>query len=329
MLESPLSRLNLLQSNDSSPPSDTEGKESHVNYSESPFSQEDVIKTIPNIELDDAPRPSKAHSSRFAMRRCNSANVSKHVLTSLFDMLLNHQCFEIQKPTVPEPHIIKKRLECSSFETAQSSVNTTINWDKYQPINIMKCNPFDQRVAFGGIISYIYKSSKNRLNLAEIVFRCKSISVKANIDPYSVMSLDSSFYYSTDKNHKGQWLSFQLTNVIVNPTAYSIMSDINQHYNPRLRSFAFQARLTPEDYEWTTLDEQYSINSLDESGSFKMFYIDTDKYYNEFRILQTGPALNQINSFSINALDLHGAVLPHVSRIQDRDSLSLFSSPDL
>jgi hypothetical protein len=90
------------------------------------------------------------------------------------------------------------------------------------------------------------------------------------------------------------------------PCAYALRSDHYKENTNHLRTFVFQAR--GDGAEWTTLDERVKIPSLVQPGSHFLAFVDTKEYFNEFRVLQTGPSHSNFLSFNLSGIEIHGLV---------------------
>lgn len=184
----------------------------------------------------------------------------------------------------------------------------TLDWSEYKPNKEI----FRRRNHFSalcdGILSFIKKNADQKKKIEyEIWYEFSSVLKPHVFNPFSLMDPNDTNSY-TSAFSKGQYVKFSLKRVAVCPTAYFLMSD-NKIKIPKLRSFVFQARLYPEYSEWETLDERFEINSLTKLGGYSIFYVDTDKYYNEFRVVQTAPMpVHNFYGFSLSFFEIHGDV---------------------
>jgi hypothetical protein len=90
------------------------------------------------------------------------------------------------------------------------------------------------------------------------------------------------------------------------PVAYALRSDHYTSGTNHLKTFAFQGRIGRG--EWQTLDERVQIPDLKKAGSHFLAFVDTDQFFSEFRVLQTGPSHSNYLSFNLAAFEIHGDV---------------------
>ena len=166
---------------------------------------------------------------------------------------------------------------------------------------------------FSGILHTITQESDNKYNETEITIFYRTLSNEtdpANILFYDDVDVDGPprHRYGTGPSSSGQYLGIQFNRIEVMPCCYALRSDgfpPTFHTN-RLRSFAFQGR--KRNQQWETLDERLNIRTLDGPKSCFFSFVDTDQYYTEFRILQTGPSNSNNLSFDLAGFEIHGRV---------------------
>lgn len=199
----------------------------------------------------------------------------------------------------------------------------TLDWNEYKPNKAI----FHKRsfsILCDGVLSFIKKHADQKMKIEyEIWYEFSSVLNPQFFNPFSLMDPNDSNYYSSALSI-GQYVKFSLKRVAVCPTAYFLMSDKENKVKLRLRSFAFQARLYPESSEWETLDERFEINNLIKQGGYSIFYVDTDKYYNEFRVVQTSPIpIHKYHGFSLGFFEIHGDVKMY-QRTKAAQDLSIY-----
>jgi hypothetical protein len=66
----------------------------------------------------------------------------------------------------------------------------------------------------------------------------------------------------------------------------------------------FQAKNDNE--RWITLDERVRDGALLKPGSFMIAFVETNQFFTEFRVLQTGPSHMNYLSFNLSGFEIHG-----------------------
>ena len=163
---------------------------------------------------------------------------------------------------------------------------------------------------FSGILHTITEQSDYKYNKSEITIFFRTQTTNTDSDPANILFYDdtSRHRYGTGPSWKDQYLGVQFHRIEVMPCCYALCSDgfaPSAHSN-RLRSFAFQGR--KKNQPWETLDERLNIRALDGPKSCFFSFVDTDQYYFEFRIIQTGPSNNNNLSFDLAGFEIHGKV---------------------
>jgi hypothetical protein len=164
----------------------------------------------------------------------------------------------------------------------------------------------DLDACFDGIVRCIFLQSGRMWNTGEVEFSFLTRRQNADSHPSFVFDYETKKRYGTGPSTVGQFFAIRFCRMRVLPCAYALRSDHYGEGTNHLRTFVFQARL--DGAEWTTLDERVKIGSLIPPGSHFLAFVDTDQYFNEFRILQTGPSHSNFLSFNLSGMEIHGLV---------------------
>jgi hypothetical protein len=109
--------------------------------------------------------------------------------------------------------------------------------------------------------------------------------------------------------------------IAVRPNASAIRAGPQSRSSPHLISFLFQA-FDKAAGEWVTLDERHNIFEIVPHFAARICYIDTDGFFNQFRILQTYASNLGSPQFAISGFEIHGAVQSAVVRPSSFDPAS-------
>ncbi|OHT13101.1 hypothetical protein TRFO_16853 [Tritrichomonas foetus] len=222
--------------------------------------------------------------------------------------------------TPAEPESCKISLDQSLF-TKYTPINWFNNQNDDTGSKIGDIHNVDH--VFSGILNFIYQNSEKKTNLNEFRFLYRSMRPGC----FFAFTLDynSPFYYhteiprktrrSTDKNNTltnnyinadNEYFGVEFKRIEVHPHAYSLRSGDEKLAN-FLISFVFQGR-TRNDVKWVTLDEQCNTAKIAHGSAFSIFFVDTDQFFTQFRVLQTGKALSGNFSFCLSGFDIHGEI---------------------
>ena len=185
--------------------------------------------------------------------------------------------------------------------------SVSVLWDDLEEPDMEALASNDLDACFNGILRHIWCASGEVYNTEEISIFYRTRSQRPDTDPGYILDYTSDSRYGTGPSLKGQFIGVTFHRIEVLPVAYAIRSDFMDKNTHHLRSFAFQARASPSS-AWITLDEQVKINDLIPAKSHFLGFVDTDEYFCEFRILQTGPSHTNYLSFNIAGLEIHGLV---------------------
>lgn len=197
----------------------------------------------------------------------------------------------------------------STLKFGTHALRTTVSvpWADFPIPSLEKLMTRTVEACFDGILRYIWLCSGRLYNLGEIVIFYKTIAQRTDSDPAHILDYESESRYGTGPSVHDQFIGVRFMRIEVLPIAYAIRSDFCDKKTHHLCSFAFQGRESSNS-QWVTLDEQRWINNLVPAKSHFLGFVDTDQYFREFRILQTGPSHSNFLSFNISALEIHGFI---------------------
>jgi hypothetical protein len=171
-------------------------------------------------------------------------------------------------------------------------------------LDLLKTHELD--ICFNGILRYIFLQSGRKWNTGELDFSFLTRCQKIDAHPSFVLDYETEERYGTGPSTANQYFAIKFRRMMILPCAYALRSDHYKEGTNRLRTFVFQARQDGRD--WTTLDERVKIPSLTQPGSHFLAFVDTDEYFSEFRVLQTGPSHSNFLSFNLSGMEIHGLV---------------------
>jgi hypothetical protein len=168
----------------------------------------------------------------------------------------------------------------------------------------------DVRVCFDGILRRIWMNSGQKYNIAEMTLTYQTSINNDNSNPAFVFNYETPLRYSTGPSMRGQFFGVRFQRIRVLPLAYALRSDFASKRTNNLRSWVFQARgqNNTSDDSWVTLDEQARVSNLSQPKAHILAFVETDSFFREFRVLQTGPSHSNFLSFNLSGFEIHGYV---------------------
>jgi hypothetical protein len=158
---------------------------------------------------------------------------------------------------------------------------------------------------FEGILRTIWIHSDKKYNTAEIKLNFKTLCPSEDSHWTFVLDYNDKRRYGTGPSVSGQFFGVKFHRISVLPVAYALRSDFYADHTNHLRSWVFQGR-NKEDEAWTTLDERVKEGGLVKAGSFLLSFVETQQFFTEFRVLQTGPSHTNYLSFNLAGFEIHG-----------------------
>jgi hypothetical protein len=131
-------------------------------------------------------------------------------------------------------------------------------------------------------------------------------SLAPNSDPANILDFHSPQVFKSDIGPQ-QFLMVTFHHIVVRPTAYVIRTGPRNPSSPQLISFFFQG-FDREKREWIILDERHNIFEIVPSYVARMCFIDTDRFFSQFRILQTYLSDRGSMQFCLSGFEIHGAI---------------------
>jgi hypothetical protein len=165
------------------------------------------------------------------------------------------------------------------------------------------------QACFDGILHTIWINSDKKYNVREIEFKHKTLCPSEDSHPTFVLDYEDRRRYGTGPSTSGQYFGVEFRRIRVRPVAYALRTDLNPDGTNHLRSWVFQGKNANEK-NWTTLDERLKDGSLMKAGAFVIGFVETRKYFTEFRVMQTGPSHMNSLSFNLSGFEIHGHTTP-------------------
>ena len=164
---------------------------------------------------------------------------------------------------------------------------------------------------FQGILNFCYNScGRDFKQIPPNELTIKASRWEENNPPKHALIPDPRLHFSTQKQFRdnGGFLGFSFYRIKIRPSAICIKSYFPFRHTlsqDALRSFVVVgSRLNAVEKEIIA-----DFNYTDELKRDKaIFYINTEKYYQEIYIQQTGASFNQSLSFSIEQIEIHGYI---------------------
>jgi hypothetical protein len=189
--------------------------------------------------------------------------------------------------------------------TDQPTVHLAVN-DGYPEPDLDRLSDGSLHACFSGILRHIFMRTGKQYNTTELQLSWKTQSASPDANPAFALDYETQERYGTGPSTSDQFFAVRFRQMTVLPVAYAIRSDHFPQPTNRLRSWAFQAR--EPNGMWITLDEHEQAQELMKPGSYLLAFVETDTYFTEFRILQTGPSRAHFLSFNICGIEIHGFI---------------------
>jgi uncharacterized coiled-coil protein SlyX len=162
---------------------------------------------------------------------------------------------------------------------------------------------FSEETPLSGILSYLtdrHGGNVHDLGIVEIT-AVKPYDDDPDYAPKNaadIRNTESRFFSASGKN---QSISFDFKQVTVTPTHYSIR---NGQFGNDLQTWRIEGSL--DGVEWKVLDERTGIEELAGEGVVASFQIATRERVRIIKLVQTAPAQDCSNQFTISAFEIFG-----------------------
>ena len=190
--------------------------------------------------------------------------------------------------------------------------SSIIKQTSMKSLDYKECPQYGQRflvqhpeVHFCGILNYISKMSNNLYNAHELKMMCSSYNPLNH--PINAIIEDDSVYFKTGREMNVQFFGIHFNCIKVRPSAICIKTTNFKRplKNQILRSFVIIGKDENQDY--IPIQEFSNAIILKQHGR-EIFYINTDKYFNEMLIQQTSKSFDNERNFSILQFEIHGII---------------------
>ncbi|OHT10479.1 hypothetical protein TRFO_20232 [Tritrichomonas foetus] len=204
------------------------------------------------------------------------------------------------------------KINTIQFRESSPGKNTAIchnklDWRNYASKNVLFIDPSSMEDSFQGILNYIHICSETKFNVEEIAFDYTETKSNQTSDPTAIFSYNDKTRKFQTGTSKYPYFSIRFKRIRVRPVAYAIRSNVISDGSPHLQTFVFQG-FDVDKQKWVLLDERVNSNDLIPDGHFALYNLYSEKYFQDFRILQTGRAHNSMMAFALAGFEIHGDV---------------------